>query len=261
MTRIFKLNPEAADPTGGITTDRLLLRTTGGARIDPAFARMGVSNTALVAALTDPISGVEYAPAGFAYVTRQVINGVPVADFSDTESTGASGGHSLPAALANTSAFTQVAIWKIDSFFQSYGQHIMHARAGDTENRAMLFQSPTGLVLARAIRSDGTLARADLISQNVGGYYAAAAVFDMANDTLTLYDLIGGGSVSVEIDGTSGASHSDVSVYRVGHATTLSQRFLGLLADALHLPYAAGAADITALQLHARARVNKLAAA
>ncbi|TIM53145.1 hypothetical protein [Mesorhizobium sp.] len=258
------MNKDAAAPAGLPLSSRFRFISAGGIRLNADNVTIAAGR---VNEFVNMINGQLYgANSNQDYATVEAVNGVNVATFDKTLVVTPTGYtmQNFGFGGLNTGQYAFAALWKVtDGFLPAKPREIIaSASLGNTSQRATMREDVSGVMQARAQRT--TAAASVIVSifdpVRIDGWCAAAAVFDWANDLVTIHDLLGTETASAAIPGTSGAAPTDVSSYRVGYyASTEDTWFNGKLADYMHLPYVPNAHDLLALRLHMQARANDLA--
>lgn len=261
-TRITHLNKAAAAPPGLPTIARFRLVPPGGIRLNADSVTIEAGEVNEFVNMID--GGLYGAPSNQNYAVVEAINGVNVAKFDPTLAVTPTGYsmNTLGFGALNTGQYTFAAMWKVTDAFVGAKprENIAHAFNG-ISSRAALREDASGAPQARAQRtaSDALTIVSIFTPVRIGGWVAAAGVFDWTNDTVTIHDLLGTESVSAAIAGTPGAAPSDINAYRLGYFASATERFVGQLADYIHLPYVPTAPELKALKMHMQARAADLA--
>lgn len=264
-TRVNHLSTDAAAPAGFPTVDRFRLVPTGGIRLHADSVQIASGR---IDNFVNVINGQTYgANADMNYAVVEAVNGVNVAKFDPTL-VATPTGYSLQNfgfGGLNTGQYTFAALWKVtDAFVGGKLREIIGAayNGATTVGRAAIREDASGALQARAQRTTADAAAIASIATptRIGGWCAAAAVFDWTNNLVTVHDLLGDESVGVAIAGASGVAPSDISAYRIGYYSSATERFVGQLADYVQLPYVPSVPELKALKLHMQARATDLAA-
>lgn len=265
-TRILHLNKDAAAPVGLPTSAKFRLLPPSGIRLDADHVTIASGK---VNEFVNMINGQLYgANSNMDIATVMAVNGVNVAQFDPTLAVTPTGYtmQNFGFGGLNTGQYTFAAMWKVTDAFAGgkTRENISVAYLTTTTvQRATLREDASGIPQARAQRTTAAAAAVVSIAEpvRIGGWLAAAAVFDWTNNLVTIHDLLGTESVSAAVAGTSGTAPSDISAYRLGWlGAATNDQFVGQLADYVHLPYVPTASDLLALRLHMQARANDLAA-
>ncbi|TIQ18882.1 MAG: hypothetical protein E5X51_23455 [Mesorhizobium sp.] len=265
-TRILYLNKDAPSPAGLPTSAEFRLVSPGGIRLN---ADNVIIDTGKIDRFVNLVDGVTYGTNNNnnnqEVATVVNVNGVNVAQFDPTLATVPTGYtmQNFGFAGLNTHQYAFAALWKVtDAFAGGKPREIIStASSSASSQRATLREDASGVLQARAQRT--TADANTIVSINapvrMGGWASAAAVFDFANNLVTIHDLLGTESVSGAIAGTPGAAPTDVAAYRLGYLNLLAESFVGQMADYVHLPYAPTGPRLLALRMHMQARAADLA--
>ncbi|MER8439298.1 hypothetical protein NKH36_03020 [Mesorhizobium sp. M1312] len=262
-TRQTHLNKDAIAPTGLPTLARFRLVPPGGVRLNADSVTIEAGEVNEFVNMID--GGLYGAPSNMNYAIVEAVNGVNVAKFDPTLAATPTGYslNNLGFGALNTGQYTFAGLWKVtDAFVGAKPREILAAAFNGASGRAALREDASGAPQARAQRtaSDAVTIVSIFSPVRIGGWVAAAGVYDWTNNLVTIHDLLGTESVSAAITGTPGAAPSDINAYRLGYFASATERFVGQLADYIHLPYIPSDPELMALKIHMQARATDLAA-